>query len=247
MARVWGYARGSVLPEFASIDVQQQEIEAYVKENLPDHEWMGLTVDDQFAARTFNFLERPCAAALNAQMQRWDHVVVARMDRGWRKMADFLHCCDLWTERGIVVHVLDFRFRSDDTLTFVRLAQLRAVSVWERRVAAERARGPAAFGTRVLNETYTRRKLGYKRRTVGWTKRGHPIRKLVPDKREQQAMREIVEMADTKHMIWSEIAQSLNNRGLVKLQQSGRVIKWTPYGTAWAYKVAKRMMESGEL
>jgi hypothetical protein len=246
VARVWGYVRKSVLPDFMTVEEQSRLIQEYAATQLAAHEFMGVTIDDLLDARIFKFLDRPNAAALNVQMQRGDHIVIARMDRGWRDMRDFVQCYELWAERGVLVHVLDFQIRTDSFDGVGKVCGLRHVADWATFVRLELTKERRAAKGFLTEPYFVRRKLGWKYKIVGWTNRGQAIRKLLPDHKERTLMREIVELIDGGWR-WREVAELFKKRGLKKRFKTGKVFPWKVATIGSTYKAAKKMMEAGEL
>lgn len=246
MDRVWGYARRSILPDFMTVEEQKGQIEGYAALHLDEYEFMGVTVDDLLAARTSKFLERPGAAALNVQMQRGDHLVIARMDRGWRSMDDFLACYEMWQERGIATHVIDFNLTTTSYLSS-EIKQLQAVADWARLAKLERYKEARALQGCLTEPYFFRAKLGWKRVFLGWSKAGHPIRKFVPDMKMRGIMKEIVGWREQDNMTWTDIANRLTARGEVRRQRNGRRFSWSDATVKNAYKAAKKMIQEGEM
>jgi DNA invertase Pin-like site-specific DNA recombinase len=246
MSRVWGYARGAVLPDFMTVEEQTRQIQEYATQKLAGYEYMNVTVDALLGARPAKFLDRPNAAKLNMQMQQGDHIIVARMDRGWRTTEDFLSCYDAWTKRGICVHVLDFDLHTPSLEFGILIKALRAVDSWARLAKVERRKEVHAAKGYLKEPYFVRRKLGWKYITVGQTPHGYPIRKLVPEEHERELMREVVGWID-KGWKWQDVADLFTNRGERKRFKTGRVYSWTAGMVGHAYKVAKKMMEAGEL
>ncbi len=111
MSRTYGYSRVSTAEQFAtrlSIDEQQRQIKQFCQtQGLdlgPNDERLG---EESASAYHLAFIDRPLGKALNDNMVAGDHIVIAKLDRGFRNMLDALKCIQSWQERGVVVHILD--------------------------------------------------------------------------------------------------------------------------------------------
>lgn len=92
------------------------------------------------------FADRPAGAEVIARLRPGDHLLICKVDRGFRNLVDFLTWFDAWQQQGIHLHVLDFAGltidpRSATGRLFVHM--MAAVAQWEREANGERVR--AAF------------------------------------------------------------------------------------------------------
>src|SRR5579859_8177513 len=189
---VWGYARGAVLLDFASVADQKRAIEVFAPHQI--------VVDDQAGARPAKFLDRPNAAKLNEQLQRGDTLVIANLDRGFRTLRDFIQCYDMWKERGIHVVVMDCDL-SDEFIHIVR-----QLAGWERLAFLDQRKETMAHNSH--RTRYHLPESGHGFRYVG---KSHK-RKRVSDPKQRVVMSLIVSMVE-EGMSWGTIARQLTYLG----------------------------------
>src|SRR5262245_15479908 len=140
--RVWGYARVSTDEQFTtrlSIDEQQRQIRDFcVKRGFdlgPDD---CRLCEEPVSAYKVPFLDREVGRAIDDQLQRGDHLVIAKVDRAFRNMDDAFHCVRIWDQRGIVVHILDLPTAGNPVFDRLLLAILAWVAEWESARKSER-------------------------------------------------------------------------------------------------------------
>jgi DNA invertase Pin-like site-specific DNA recombinase len=102
---VYGYIRASDLPEIESAQAQQQTIENYCRR--AGQEVHGHYVDASDSGKQ-PLHRRKAGGRLSLDLQRGDHVVLARMDRLAGSFLDAVNILDSWVryyERGEVKEV----------------------------------------------------------------------------------------------------------------------------------------------
>src|SRR5437870_249049 len=117
MAFCYIYIRESTGDQINGLQVQREGCEKYYREKLltkfPKLGWAGI-YQDQAQSGGKPFSDRPAGREVNLRMNRGDHVVVWKLDRGFRDTLDLLTVERTWRDRGITLHVLDFLYLSDD-------------------------------------------------------------------------------------------------------------------------------------
>lgn len=110
-----GYMRASKKKQELSIPVQQEKITRYIEgrrhaseESMPPMSTKPFYQDPDTSGRNVPFNERPDGRRLLMQLQRGDHLVVARMDRLGRRTLNILQTIEMFERRGIVLHIIDF-------------------------------------------------------------------------------------------------------------------------------------------
>jgi len=198
------------------VDEQKKRISEYVIAKLPEHEFMGFTVDNGLLIKTTRqartgegrvfFLEQPQAAALNVRMQSGDHIVIAKLSRAFLNLDDFLNTEQQWWYRQIKVHVLDCPALPSDVVT--------AIARWDRERRKELTYSPgcggnmAGFGFRYIRQ-------------------GRGRERLVPNYREQEWLNHIVFMRNKDNLDWVQIAERINSWGAYWCDRQGRRRAWT--------------------
>jgi DNA invertase Pin-like site-specific DNA recombinase len=189
--RALGYLRDSFCKEIEIPDIQKWIIEQYASRH---HLQIGGWYLDPATEARKSFDERHAGRELMLNLQRDDHVIVARLDLLVRSLLDLTRVFDSWDRRGVVLHALDKGVfdPSDPTWdTLIRtLNQFAKVKrdlissttkegLTERRVKGQKVGRWPAYGWR------------YERR---WDaqRRAH-VEVKVPDECERQIMRKVLE------------------------------------------------------
>jgi DNA invertase Pin-like site-specific DNA recombinase len=116
--KAFGYSRESTWDQELGLEVQLQQILAYRQTKLPELAW-GDFFSDRAVSGGKPFRKRESGAKLDALLQKGDHVVVAKLDRGFRDTLDFLSTEREWNARGIKLHVLDLPFVASDVPEYI--------------------------------------------------------------------------------------------------------------------------------
>lgn len=92
------------------LQAQQQKLMKYATylKTVKPHLTIGhFFSDEAVSAYTKTFLSRPQGGALHNALEPGDHIIVPRLDRGWRSIRDMLETVELWTKMGVTVHFAD--------------------------------------------------------------------------------------------------------------------------------------------
>ena len=139
---IFGYARGSTAKQIATIPAQSELIENYAK--MKEMELAEVIVDEA-ATSKIPLAERPGGSRLDALVRngKVKAIILARLDRAFRKTKEFLTISEQWDEAGIELHVLDFGGSTINTKTATGrmiFTVFAAIGEWERANTAERIR-----------------------------------------------------------------------------------------------------------
>jgi putative DNA-invertase from lambdoid prophage Rac len=104
--RVWAYCRASTSKQETSVDIQMEAINAYLARHAIGPA-TGQFADPGVSGST-SISERPAGRELIACMRKGDHVVVAKLDRAFRSVADCAATLKVFERRGVNLHVVDF-------------------------------------------------------------------------------------------------------------------------------------------
>ena len=135
--------------EFNSLDNQREAAEAYIKSQA--HEgWRGLR--DRFDDGGFSggSLDRPALQALLSAVQarRIDVVVVYKVDRLTRSLADFAKLVELFDANGVSFVSVTQAFNTTSSMGRLTLNVLLSFAQFEREVTGERIRDKIAASKR---------------------------------------------------------------------------------------------------
>jgi DNA invertase Pin-like site-specific DNA recombinase len=186
----YGYTRVSTQDQADSglgLEAQKQDIERYYQYLLTpkDVAWGGLFVDSAVSGNTL-FTEREAGGRLDTELRQGDHVIMAKLDRGFRRTDDCCNTVNRWQDRGITLHIRDLNLDTSTPTGDMVIKILSIVAEWERRRIGERT--TAAVRIARQNGKAANGFAGYGFRWVG--AKGHKRR--VADTEERDSMRRIV-------------------------------------------------------
>ena len=102
MSRIFGYCRTSTKKQIDSPDVQKDHIKKYVDyQNLGD---VTFFVDAAQSGK-IAWDEREAGKELFKQIREGDHVVIARLDRAFRRLADCAEVLERFKHMGVKLHI----------------------------------------------------------------------------------------------------------------------------------------------
>jgi DNA invertase Pin-like site-specific DNA recombinase len=139
----YGYVRESTDRQINGIEVQKDRILTYYSDKWASKLLWGDFFIDKVSAAKYQFLERKAGAALNKRLENGDHVIVMKLDRGFRRLEDFLVMRSSWAKRDIKVHMLDMPFFEGDIPDYIQTLienVLACIAEFERGRIAERIR-----------------------------------------------------------------------------------------------------------
>jgi DNA invertase Pin-like site-specific DNA recombinase len=202
MPTAYGYSRCSTQDQADSglgLEAQKRDVERHYKYKLEPHgvAWGGMSTDAAVSGNT-PFAERPVGGELNSRLQHGDHLIIAKLDRGFRRADDACRTVGAWRDRGITLHVLDVNLDTSTPIGDMVLKILAVVAEWERRRIGERtsaavklarqrgkaANGCAGYGFKYVGAKGNRRRVpddderAVMKRIVGWRLQGMPFDKI---------------------------------------------------------------------
>jgi DNA invertase Pin-like site-specific DNA recombinase len=221
--RAFGYVRVSTDKQAASPEAQRQAIEAAARN-------AGRTIDAWFQDAPVQnpdgswndaqsgkvpIAERKAGRELCARLAQGDLVVMAKVDRGFRKLSDLVVMLDRWERVGVSLLMGDFPMLTDLTNPFQK-AFVQMVGIFaeiERKLIAQRTR--EALAVRKRNGHAHGPWAGYGFR---WERRWdreqqRHVKVRVRDEDERQVMAQIVRWR-LDGLGWDTITQRLADRGV---------------------------------
>ncbi|WP_109792011.1 recombinase family protein [Minwuia thermotolerans] len=130
---------------FNSLDAQREACAAYIRSQ--QHEgWMELPVHYDDGGFSGGSMERPALAALldDIRAGRIDTVVVYKVDRLTRSLADFARIVELFEDQGVSFVSVTQQFNTTTSMGRLTLNVLLSFAQFEREVTAERIRDKIA-------------------------------------------------------------------------------------------------------
>lgn len=136
---VYGYGRHSTDKQGLTEEAQRAKVEAYIQLHLPNQQYGGWMYDTAVSGGKPLF-ERPKGRELWALVQPGDHVVVAKLDRAFRRTIDGLRSLEMLEAKKVFIQSAD---RQLDTSTAIGRAAVTitlAFAQLDRDQASERTR-----------------------------------------------------------------------------------------------------------
>lgn len=221
------------------LESQKRACEGYLKElqeKIKNLQVGDMYVDAAVSAWRKRLVQRPEGRRMNAALRRGDHVIIARLDRGFRSMADMVMQMQSWEHRGILVHFATERFDPTTPMGWLTMHMLAAfaqmqsmyISARTKEGLAEAAKFPGKRGNGSA-------KYGY--RTIG--KRGHL--KTVPVAEDRRWMKIIWEMKQANpSWSWRTLANRIEEM-LAKEEDRKPVPHWDDPNRRWPYYRCRRV------
>ena len=202
--------------EFNSLDAQRDACEAYIKSQASQG-WKALPQHYDDPAYSGGNLDRPALKKLLTDIEagRIDVVVVYKIDRLTRSLADFAKLVEAFDARSISFVAVTQQFNTTTSMGRLTLNVLLSFAQFERELSSERVRDKIAA---------SRRKGKW---TGGTVPRGYDgkDKKLVINKSEAETVRAIFRLyLEVKS--FSKLVAELDRRGIVTKQRNTKVAKY---------------------
>src|SRR6187399_1444676 len=134
MGKVYGYLRVSHADSVESglgLKGQKQTIRQWYKMlRMRDKklEWAGILRDLAVSAYSKVLVARPAGRELNSRLEEGDHVIFAKLDRGFRNTMDCLRTIAMWQARGVTVHFVDLQLNTSTSMGKMMLTIMAALA-----------------------------------------------------------------------------------------------------------------------
>jgi hypothetical protein len=191
--------------------------------------WAGWSVDAAVSGRK-PFRDRPAGARVNLALGRGDHLIISKLDRGFRNCYDIHNCLSVWTKRGVIVHFLDIGSDTGTPVGRMIVAIIAAVAEFERSRISERHLDSHAArrlknGGRSMN---TKAHLGYMKVGKEGTS-GHPgTAKLIVNPEEMRLLSHVYLLHEGYNLPMHRVAWEMGKQPLTirgRPWTTGRVMK----------------------
>ncbi len=189
--RIFGYTRNSnatSLKTGMGIEAMTKLAERYAQRLMETHPHLTEYIpghEQTVSAYKTTFHTRPLGSKLWSELREGDHLVFARLDRGFRSVVDCLWTIDKLRKRGVTVHFADLNFDCNNPINRGFLAQGAIFCELESMFKGQRHKEAAAIaiaqGGIAPNKPPRARKVASRVRWIN----GKPVRKkrLIWDKR----------------------------------------------------------------
>jgi DNA invertase Pin-like site-specific DNA recombinase len=216
--KVYGYVRVSTDKQSIGPEVQRKTIEEAVNrmgrvvdawfQDAPNIGPDG-TIDDSVSGKVF-IEKRKAGRELCERMRKGDLVVVAKIDRAFRSLADCAACLDRWEKMGVCFHICDLAGQMDIT-TPIGKAMVQILAVFaelERKMISQRTREALALRKRQGHATGKYAGYGFRWEKRWDRERQKHLKIKVEDADERRVMREIVKWR-LEGQSWDEIRRHI--------------------------------------
>src|ERR1700676_3518722 len=202
--------------EFNSLDAQRDACEAYIKSQASQG-WKALSQHYDDPAYSGGNLERPALKKLLADIEagRIDVVVVYKIDRLTRSLADFAKLVEAFDARSISFVAVTQQFNTTTSMGRLTLNVLLSFAQFERELSSERVRDKVAASRRKGKWTGGTVPLGYDAQD----------KKLVINKVEAETVRHIFKRY-LELQSFGKLVEDLDNKSIVTKCRNTKVRKF---------------------
>jgi site-specific DNA recombinase len=202
--------------EFNSLDAQRDACEAYIKSQASQG-WKALPQHYDDPAYSGGNLDRPALKKLLADIEagRVDVVVVYKIDRLTRSLADFAKLVEAFDHRSISFVAVTQQFNTTTSMGRLTLNVLLSFAQFERELSSERVRDKIAASRRKGKWTGGSVPLGYDARD----------KRLVINKAEAETVRTIFRRY-LELQSFGKVVTDLDRRGIVTKRRKTKVAKF---------------------
>jgi site-specific DNA recombinase len=202
--------------EFNSLDAQREACEAYIKSQASQG-WRALPQRYDDPAYSGGNLDRPALKKLLADIEaaRIDVVVVYKIDRLTRSLADFAKLVEAFDSRSISFVAVTQQFNTTTSMGRLTLNVLLSFAQFERELSSERVRDKIAASRRKGKWTGGTVPLGYDTRD----------KKLLVNKTEAETVRTIFRLY-IELKSFGRLVGELDRRGIVTKRRETKVPKY---------------------
>ena len=202
--------------EFNSLDAQREACEAYIKSQASQG-WKALPQHYDDPAYSGGNLDRPALKKLLADIEagRADVVVVYKIDRLTRSLADFAKLVEAFDARSISFVAVTQQFNTTTSMGRLTLNVLLSFAQFERELSSERVRDKIAASRRKGKWTGGTVPLGYEARD----------KKLIINKTEAETVRTIFHRY-LELQSFSKLVADLDRLGIVTKPRDTKVAKY---------------------
>lgn len=202
--------------EFNSLDAQREACEAYIKSQASQG-WQVVRKHYDDPAYSGGNLDRPALKDLLADIKAGlvDVIVVYKIDRLTRSLADFAKLVEMFDARSISFVAVTQQFNTTSSMGRLTLNVLLSFAQFERELSSERVRDKVAASRRKGKWTGGTVPLGYDVKD----------KKLVVNTKEAETVKTIFKLY-LQHRSFNAVAGELNRRKVVSKRREAKEAKY---------------------
>ncbi|OQW59487.1 MAG: resolvase [Proteobacteria bacterium SG_bin9] len=202
--------------EFNSLDAQREACEAYIKSQASQG-WQVVRKHYDDPAYSGGNLDRPALKTLLADIEAGlvDVIVVYKIDRLTRSLADFAKLVEMFDARSISFVAVTQQFNTTSSMGRLTLNVLLSFAQFERELSSERVRDKVAASRRKGKWTGGTIPLGYDVKD----------KKLVVNAKEAETVKTIFKLY-IEHRSFNAVAGELNRRKIVSKRREAKEAKY---------------------
>lgn len=208
--KIYGYCRASTKKQVESPETQKDHIKRYAGFNMPDGGDITFFVDASQSGK-IAWQDRDAGKELFRQIRPGDHVIVSKLDRAFRRLADCVCVLEKFERMGIKLHIVNLMGGAIDLSSPMgrfMIHVLAAFAELERAFISERTKDGIARKKR-LNQAHSRHP-GYGFSWRSTKVDGKVVKLRVRNDEERNIMRSIVSWRMQEDpMDWDDIRQHL--------------------------------------
>ncbi len=225
---------------FNSLDAQREACQAYILSQRQEG-WRAINADYDDGGYSGGSMDRPGLKRLLADIEarKVDTVVVYKVDRLTRSLADFAKMVEAFDARGVSFVSVTQQFNTTSSMGRLTLNVLLSFAQFEREVTGERIRDKIAASKRKGMWMGGMVPLGYDLKD----------RHLIPNEKEAERVREIFELY-LKFGCVKKLKARLDQSGVkskIRVGRSGRSSGGAAYSRGALYKILRNRIYLGEI
>lgn len=204
-AHIWGYGRASTNKQKITLEAQEERVGHYAKYKFPEMS-IRIFFADEAITGGMPWQERPQGKLLFNVARPGDHIVIAKLDRAFRSVADAAAITKSLLDNNITLHIVDMNLDLSDHYGRFFFHIVAAFAELEKELISAR--------TKEALDWKRRRGLPLGRSPYGWKKVGMKRdSRYVPDPKHRSICYLIVEMRDAHMIPWRDIPTIIRKRG----------------------------------
>lgn len=204
-AHLWGYGRASTDKQKITLEAQEERTRHYAKYKFPDKEITVFFCDDAITGG-MPWQQRPKGKMLFEVVRPGDHIIVAKLDRAFRSVADAATITKSLSSNNITLHIVDMNLDLSDHYGRFFFHIVAAFAELEKELVSAR--------TKEALDWKRKRGLPANKSPFGWKKIGMKREsRYVPDPKHRAICYLVVEMREAHVIPWREIPNIIRKRG----------------------------------